>query len=144
MEANLRGGTTYGAFSVASEDVRGDEAVEGARPGRKPRGDHVVDGVGHASGIGGPRALRELFEEGQAQALLHRPGGRRAVPTGAPTLGRPAPPRAAPLGERGGSHGAGAGAGEACGGGEWEGGGRRRRRSGGGGGGHRGRGLAEW
>ena len=119
--------------------MRGDEAVEGARARGEPRGDHVIDGIGHASGVGGPRALRKLLQEGQAQALLHRPSGRRPVPAGAPALGGTTPPRAALLGERRWPHGASGGAVEARGGGEGKGGGRGRR-----GGGHRGRGLAEW
>ena len=124
--------------------MRGDEAVEGARARGEPRGHHVIDGIGHASGVGGPRALRQLLQEGQAQALLHRPSGRRPVPAGAPALGRTAPPRAAPLGDRRCPHGASGGAVEARGGGKGKGGGRGRRGGGGGGGGHRGRGLAEW
>lgn len=55
---------TYGSFGVAGEDVRGDEAVEGAWAGGEPRGDHVIDGIGHTHGVGSPRALRELLQEG--------------------------------------------------------------------------------
>lgn len=131
-------GCTYGAFRVAGENVGGDEAVEGARAGGEPRGDHVVDGIRDPRGVRGARALRELLQEGEAQALLHRPRGRRAVAAAAAPLGQPAPPRAAPLGERGRARAGGGGggrarAGEARGGSEGEGGGGRRGGGGGGG-----------
>lgn len=118
--------------------------MEGARPGREASGDHVIDGVRNAECVGSACALRDLLQEGQAQALLHRPRGGRAVAAPAPALGQPAPPRTSPLGDGRDARAGGGGAGEARGGGEGEGGGGGRGGGGGGGGGgHRGRGLVQ-
>jgi hypothetical protein len=54
---NLRSRATYSAVRVASEGVCCNEPVEGTGPGRQASGDHVVDGVGNAEGIGGTSAV---------------------------------------------------------------------------------------